>query len=95
MPTETFEQYEARRENARKREAAARWPEMVDENNPDHWIYKMPTVGEVVAAGYKAEYHASVAEERAEFVRRFREDPEFRATTIRHAREARAAEQQR
>lgn len=85
MAHETFEQYKRRRERDRGA------PLMLDESNPDHWIYPMPTVEEVVAAGYKPDYHDAVARERAELVRRFHDDPEWRADYIKERRALREA----
>ena len=48
----------------------------------DDYIWPMPTVEEVVARGYVPEYHKHVAEMRAEEVRRFNEDPEYRAELV-------------
>lgn len=42
-------------------------------------IYRMPSVEEVVKAGYPVEKHASVARERDEFIQRFNSDPTFAA----------------
>ena len=45
-------------------------------------IYPMPTLEEVVAAGYPASYLESVAQQRGELIAKFNSDPEFRAQMI-------------
>lgn len=75
-------------ERVRRDGEERRRPEMLDESNPEHWIYPMPTVEEVVAAGYRASYHDDVAKQRAEMVQQFRADPERRAAMIRDCRAA-------
>jgi hypothetical protein len=88
MANETYEQYQRRRRRDRD---SRRWPAMQDEANPEHWIYPMPTVEEVIAAGYRADFHEAVARDRAELVKQFLGDAEWRADLIAKMRAARAA----
>lgn len=91
MANVTYEQFKRRQELQEQHRDEREWPPMLDESNPDHWIYPMPTVAEVVAAGYASHYHETVARERAELVRRFLEDAGWRESSIKNMREARAA----
>ncbi len=48
----------------------------------ERYIYPMPTVEEVVKAGYAASYHEQIKRERDAFIARFDSDPTFRAEAI-------------
>jgi len=50
-------------------------------------VYRMPTVEEVVAAGYPASYWDMVKARRDEFIRRFESDPAFAADARKRAEE--------
>lgn len=84
----TYERFLQLQKRDIEERAGRRLPAMSDENDPDHWIYPMPTVAEIVAAGYQADYHEKVTLERAELVKRFREDPEWRAEQVKAMRDA-------
>ncbi len=53
----------------------------------EDYIYPMPTVAEVVAAGYPATYWDAVKRQRDEFIAKFNSDPAFKIKAIaQHAR---------
>lgn len=49
-------------------------------------IYQMPTVAEVVRAGYSESYWGEIKAERDAFIRKFNSDPVFRAEAIADAK---------
>lgn len=53
-----------------------------DVNNPEDWIWPMPTMENVLKAGYVAEHYDHVKAERETFLKRFAEDEVFRKRAI-------------
>jgi hypothetical protein len=70
---------------------APRTPQEPRYETAEDCIYPMPSVEEVVRAGYQATYWDKIKAERDEFIQRFNAEPEFRTAAIERAKKEHAA----